>query len=185
MCGVDKNRFIPEESGRLVTAFLERFFERYVSLRLHRRARGRARRRLRRPARLAEIARGLLARLQAQGGRGDGAEAVGGHRGARRFPRALAVSPTRGRQRPARCARRAATGGWRCAAASSARSSPAPIIPSANTPRSSARAARRPASEGPAELGNGIELKSGRFGPYLERDGKRASIPKDVPARTG
>ena len=27
------------------------------------------------------------------------------------------------------------------------------------------------ASEGPAELGNGIMLKSGRFGPYLERDG--------------
>jgi DNA topoisomerase-1 len=28
---VEKNRFIPEESGRLLTAFLERFFERYVS----------------------------------------------------------------------------------------------------------------------------------------------------------
>jgi DNA topoisomerase-1 len=28
---VEKNRFIPAESGRLVTAFLERFFERYVS----------------------------------------------------------------------------------------------------------------------------------------------------------
>jgi DNA topoisomerase I len=28
---VDKNRFHPEESGRLLTAFLERFFERYVS----------------------------------------------------------------------------------------------------------------------------------------------------------
>ncbi len=28
---VDKNRFIPNESGRLVTAFLERYFERYVS----------------------------------------------------------------------------------------------------------------------------------------------------------
>jgi DNA topoisomerase I len=28
---LDKNRFHPEESGRLVTAFLERFFERYVS----------------------------------------------------------------------------------------------------------------------------------------------------------
>ena len=27
----EKNRFIPEESGRLLTAFLERFFERYVS----------------------------------------------------------------------------------------------------------------------------------------------------------
>ena len=38
-----------------------------------------------------------------------------------------------------------------------------------------------PASEGPAEIGNGIVLKSGRFGPYLERDGARASLPKDVP----
>jgi DNA topoisomerase I len=28
---LDKNRFFPNESGRLVTAFLERFFERYVS----------------------------------------------------------------------------------------------------------------------------------------------------------
>ncbi|HJQ17877.1 MAG TPA: type I DNA topoisomerase [Allosphingosinicella sp.] len=28
---LEKNRFLPEESGRLVTAFLERFFERYVS----------------------------------------------------------------------------------------------------------------------------------------------------------
>jgi DNA topoisomerase-1 len=28
---LDKNRFYPEESGRLLTAFLERFFERYVS----------------------------------------------------------------------------------------------------------------------------------------------------------
>src|SRR3546814_5168125 len=32
VCSSDlKNRFIPEEKGRLVTAFLERFFERYVS----------------------------------------------------------------------------------------------------------------------------------------------------------
>jgi DNA topoisomerase-1 len=37
------------------------------------------------------------------------------------------------------------------------------------------------ASEGPAEVGNGIVLKNGRFGPYLERDGTRASLPKDVP----
>src|SRR3546814_12537898 len=28
---MEKNRFIPEEKGRLVTAFLERFFERSVS----------------------------------------------------------------------------------------------------------------------------------------------------------
>ena len=31
MSALDKDRFVPEESGRLVTAFLERFFERYVS----------------------------------------------------------------------------------------------------------------------------------------------------------
>jgi DNA topoisomerase-1 len=37
------------------------------------------------------------------------------------------------------------------------------------------------ANEGPQELGNGISLKTGRFGPYVERGDKRASIPKDVP----
>jgi DNA topoisomerase-1 len=36
-------------------------------------------------------------------------------------------------------------------------------------------------SEGPQELGNGIALKTGRFGPYVERGDKRASIPKDIP----
>ena len=30
MCALEKQRFIPEDRGRLVTAFLERFFERYV-----------------------------------------------------------------------------------------------------------------------------------------------------------
>jgi DNA topoisomerase-1 len=36
-------------------------------------------------------------------------------------------------------------------------------------------------SDGPTELGDGIVLKTGRFGPYVERGDKRASIPKDVP----
>src|SRR4029079_18309604 len=36
-------------------------------------------------------------------------------------------------------------------------------------------------SEGATELGDGIMLKSGRFGPYVERGEKRASIPKDIP----
>ncbi len=35
---MDKKRFIPEDKGRLVTAFLEQFFTRYVGVRLHRRA---------------------------------------------------------------------------------------------------------------------------------------------------
>ena len=98
---LDKNRFIPEESGRLVTAFLERFFERYVNYDY--------------TAELEEelddvsggrldwqkAARGLLARLQAQGRRGDGAEAVGRHGGARRFPVALALPRQGRRQRSA------------------------------------------------------------------------------------
>jgi DNA topoisomerase-1 len=40
-------------------------------------------------------------------------------------------------------------------------------------------------SDGPTDLGDGILLKNGRFGPYVERgegkEAKRASIPKDVP----
>jgi len=36
-------------------------------------------------------------------------------------------------------------------------------------------------NDGPAELGDGILLKSGRFGPYVERGDKRTSIPKDIP----
>jgi len=38
------------------------------------------------------------------------------------------------------------------------------------------------ASAEPAELGEGIHLKTGRFGPYVEQGDKRASLPKDVPA---
>jgi DNA topoisomerase I len=42
------------------------------------------------------------------------------------------------------------------------------------------------AAEGPTELGEGISLKSGRFGLYVEqgegKEAKRASLPKDVPA---
>ena len=67
-------------------------------LRLHRRARGRAGRRLRRPARLAEIARRLLARLQAQGRRGHGPEAVA------RSPRRSTSSSRPGSIRRARTA---------------------------------------------------------------------------------
>ena len=37
------------------------------------------------------------------------------------------------------------------------------------------------ASDGPQDLGDDMQLKTGRFGPYVERGDKRASIPKDVP----
>src|SRR4029079_5915533 len=70
-------------------------------LRLYGRTRGRAGRRLRRATQLAEIARRLLARLQAQGWRGHGPEAERDHPGARRIPRAMALPPARRRDRPA------------------------------------------------------------------------------------
>ena len=50
---LEKNRFFPEESGRLLTAFLERFFERYVSYDFTAASRGRARRDFRRPGAVA------------------------------------------------------------------------------------------------------------------------------------
>ena len=62
---LEKRRFIPEDRGRLVTAFLTSFFERYVALRLHRRARRAARRHLRRPHRLEGGAARVLAATSA------------------------------------------------------------------------------------------------------------------------
>ena len=152
-------------------------------LRLYRRAGGRARRRFGRAARLAEIARRLLARFSAEGGRGHRPEAVGDHRRARRVSRAVALPAARRRLGSAAVPALRQRPAVACAAASSGRSSPAPTIPTAATRRNSARPAASGASEGPTELGNGILLKSGRFGPYVERGDKRASIPKDVPAR--
>ena len=140
---LEKNRFFPEESGRLLTAFLERFFERYVSYdftadledELDDISGGRAA--------VAGGARGLLARLQAEDRRGDGAEAVRDHRRARRVPRALAVPGQGRRQRSAALPGLRRGPARRCAAAGSAPSSPAPTIPSASSPAASARAARR------------------------------------------
>ncbi len=181
---VEKNRFIPEESGRLVTAFLERFFETLRQLRLHRRARGRAGRRLRRPARLAEAARRLLARLQAEGRRGHGAEAVGDHRrrstsssrpgcirhGRRQRPARLPAV----RQRPAVAARRQVRRVRRLLQLSRLQIH-AEVRPGR---RRGGRATARPISA------TASTLKTGRFGPYVERGDKRASIPRTSRSRT-
>ena len=134
-------------------------------LRLYRRARGRAGRRLRRPARLAEIARRLLARLQAQGRRGHGPEAERDHRRARRVPRALALPAARGRQRPAPLPAMRQRPAVACAAASSAPSSPAPTIPTANIRRSSARAATRRRATGRPSSATASCSRAGASGP--------------------
>ena len=146
---VDKARFIPEESGRLVTAFLERFFERYVSYDY-----------------TAELEEELD---DVSGGRLDWQKLLDDFW--RDFkPKAGEVMdqkpseitaaldeflapwlypPREDGTRPARLPAMRQRPAVACAAASSARSSPAPIIPTAATPRSSARAATQAQSEGP------------------------------------
>ena len=177
---VDKNRFIPEESGRLVTAFLERFFERYVSFDYTAEL----------EEELDDVSGGRLDWQQLlddfwrdfkpKAGEVMEQQAVGDHRRARRIPRAVAVPREGRRQRPAAVpAMRQWPAGLRGGKFGA-------FIACSNYPeckytRPFGQRRRGGAAEAPAELGNGIELKVGRFGPYLERDGKRASLPKDVP----
>ena len=170
MSAIEKNRFFAEESGRLLTAFLERFFETYVGY---------------------DFTAGLEEELDdVSGGRAEWQAVLEafwrdfkprtdevmeqkpsrGDRGARRVPRALSVPRPRPTAAIRGCARSAARASWRCAAASSARSSPAPTIPSASSPAAS----RQPGGEearttGPEALGNDPE--TGAAGRAQDRAG--------------
>lgn len=178
---VDKARFIPEESGRLVTAFLERFFERYVSYDY-----------------TAELEEELD---DVSGGRLNWQKLL------EEFwhdfrPKAGEVME----QKPSEVTaaldeflapwlyppREEGSDPRVCPACGNGRLSLrggkfGAFVACSNYPecrytqKFGQGGAESQASEGPQDLGNGIELKSGRFGPYLEREGKRASIPKDVP----
>ena len=178
---VDKSRFIPEESGRLVTAFLERFFERYVSYDY-----------------TAELEEELD---DVSGGRLNWQKLL------EEFwhdfrPKAGEVMD----QKPSEVTaaldeflapwlyppREDGSDPRVCPACGNGRLSLrggkfGAFVACSNYPecrytqKFGQGGAEGQASDGPQDLGNGIELKSGRFGPYLEREGKRASIPKDVP----
>ncbi len=178
---VDKARFIPEESGRLVTAFLERFVERYVSYDY-----------------TAELEEELD---DVSGGRLNWQKLL------EEFwhdfrPKAGEVME----QKPSEVTaaldeflapwlyppREDGSDPRVCPACGNGRLSLrggkfGAFVACSNYPecrytqKFGQGGAEGQASEGPQDLGNGIELKSGRFGPYLEREGKRASIPKDVP----
>jgi DNA topoisomerase-1 len=178
---VDKARFIPEESGRLVTAFLERFFERYVSYDY-----------------TAELEEELD---DVSGGRLNWQKLL------EEFwhdfrPKAGEVME----QKPSEVTaaldeflapwlyppREDGSDPRVCPACGNGRLSLrggkfGAFVACSNYPecrytqKFGQGGAEGQACEGPQDLGNGIELKSGRFGPYLEREGKRASIPKDVP----
>ncbi|MBA3666475.1 MAG: type I DNA topoisomerase [Sphingomonas sp.] len=180
---LEKNRFIPEESGRLVTAFLERFFEKYVSFDY-----------------TAELEEGLD-------------DVSGGRLGWQQLLEAFwkDFKPLAGEvmeQKPSEVTaaldeflapylfpdKDDGTDPRLCPLCGTGQlglrgGKYGAFVACSNYP--DCKYTRRfgqgeeAASEGPAELGNGISLKSGRFGPYLERgEGKeieRASIPKDVP----
>ena len=177
---VEKGRFVPEESGRLVTAFLERFFERYVSYDY-----------------TAELEEELD---DVSGGRLDWQKLLDDFW--RDFkPKAGEVMD----QKPSEITQAIDEFLAPWLYPPRADGSDPRICPQCGNGRLSLRGGRFGAfvacsnypdcrytqkfgqggdqaqSDGPTELGDGILLKSGRFGPYVERGDKRASIPKDVP----
>jgi DNA topoisomerase-1 len=176
---LEKNRFIPEESGRLVTAFLERFFERYVSFDYTAEL----------EEELDDVSGGRLnwQKLLEDFWR-DFKPTAGEVMDQKPSDVTAALDdflapwlfPDKGDGSDPRICPLCGTGklglrGGKYGA----------FVACSNYP--DCKYTRRfgqgeeAASEGPAELGNGIVLKTGRFGPYLERDGARASLPKDVP----
>ena len=182
---VEKARFVPEESGRLVTAFLERFFEKYVNYDY-----------------TAELEEELD---DVSGGRLNWQKLLEDFW--RDFkPKAGEVME----QKPSDIT--AAIDEFLAPWLYPERpdGSDPRVCPSCGTGRLSLRGGKFGAfvacsnypecrytrkfgqgegeaeSEGPAELGNGITLRTGRFGPYVQqgegKDAKRSSLPKDVPA---
>ena len=182
---LEKSRFIPEESGRLVTAFLERFFEKYVSYDY-----------------TAELEEELD---DVSGGR------LGWQTMLEAFwrdfkPKAGEVMEQKPSEVTAaldeflapwlyhdkedgsdprlcpQCGQgRLSLRGGRYGAFVACSN-----YPECKYTQKFGQGGAEGASDGPTELGEGITLKSGRFGPYVEqgegKDAKRASLPKDVPA---
>nr|NUR37655.1 type I DNA topoisomerase [Sphingomonas sp.] len=177
---IEKGRFLPEESGRLVTAFLERFFERYVSYDY-----------------TAELEEELD---DVSGGRLDWQKLLDSFW--RDFkPKAGEVMD----QKPSEITQALDEFLAPWLYPPRADGSDPRVCPQCGNGRLSLRGGRFGAfvacsnypdckytqkfgqggeqaqSEGPTDLGDGIMLKSGRFGPYVERGEKRSSIPKDIP----
>jgi DNA topoisomerase-1 len=177
---IDKGRFVPEESGRLVTAFLERFFDRYVSYDY-----------------TAELEEELD---DVSGGRLDWQKLLDDFW--RDFkPKAGEVMD----QKPSEITqaideflepwlyppRADGTDPRLCPQCSNGRLSLrggkfGAFVACSNYPecrytQKFGQGGDQAQSDGPQELGDGITLKTGRYGPYVERGEKRASIPKDIP----
>jgi len=181
---VDKGRFVPEESGRLVTAFLERFFERYVSYDY-----------------TAELEEELD---DVSGGRLDWQKLLESFwhdfkpkagevmdqkpseitAALDEFLAPWLYPPRADGSDPRLCPQcgqgRLSLRGGKFGAFVACSN-----YPDCKYTQKFGQGGDQAQSDGPTELGNDILLKSGRFGPYVERgegkDAKRASIPKDIP----
>jgi DNA topoisomerase-1 len=177
---VEKGRFVPEESGRLVTAFLERFFDRYVSYDY-----------------TAELEEELD---DVSGGRLDWQKLLGDFW--RDFkPKAGEVMdqkpseitqsldeflapwlyPPRADGSDPRVCPQCGNGRLSLRGGKFGAFVACSNYPDCKYTQKFGQGGEQAQSEGPTDLGDGISLKSGRFGPYVERGDKRASIPKDVP----
>ena len=177
---VEKARFIPEESGRLVTAFLERFFEKYVSYdytaELEEELDDVSGGRLNWQKLLEEFWRDFRPKA------GEVMDQKPSEVTAAldEFLAPWLYPPREDRTDPRVCpacgnGRLSLRGGKFGAFVACSN------YPECRYTQKFGQPGGGQSGEGPQDLGNGIELKSGRFGPYLEREGKRASIPKDVP----
>jgi len=177
---VEKARFVPEESGRLVTAFLERFFERYVSYDY-----------------TAELEEELD---DVSGGRLDWQKLLDEFwrdfkpkagevmdqkpseitQALDEFLAPWLYPPREDGSDPRICPQcgngRLSLRGGRFGAFVACSN-----YPDCRYTQKFGQGGDQAQSEGPTELGGGISLKTGRFGPYVERGDKRSSIPKDVP----
>src|SRR4051794_30921662 len=177
---VEKSRFVPEESGRLVTAFLERFFERYVSYDY-----------------TAELEEELD---DVSGGRLNWQKLLD-HFWRDFKPKAGEVMdqkpseitqaldeflspwlyPPRADGSDPRLCPQCGNGRLSLRGGKFGAFVACSNYPDCKYTQKFGQGGDQAQSEGPTELGDGILLKTGRFGPYLERGDKRASIPKDVP----
>ncbi|HET7606776.1 MAG TPA: type I DNA topoisomerase, partial [Sphingomicrobium sp.] len=177
---VDKARFFPEESGRLVTAFLERFFERYVSYDY-----------------TAELEEELD---DVSGGRLDWQKLLDDFwrdfrpkagevmdqkpseitQAIDEFLEPWLYPPRADGSDPRLCPQcgkgRLSLRGGKFGAFVACSN-----YPECRYTQKFGQGGDQAQNDGPQELGDGILLKTGRFGPYVERGDKRASIPKDVP----
>ncbi|MFL6725944.1 MAG: type I DNA topoisomerase [Sphingomicrobium sp.] len=177
---VDKGRFVPEESGRLVTAFLERFFEKYVSYDYTAEL----------EEELDDVSGG---RLQWQKLLDDFWRDFKPKAGEVMDQKPSEITaaldeflapwlyPPRADGSDPRVCPQCGNGRLSLRGGKFGAFVACSNYPECKYTQKFGQGGEQAQSDGPTELGEGILLKSGRFGPYVERGDKRASIPKDVP----